>query len=195
AREMGMTSPALYRYFASRDDLVTALIVDAYNSLADDLEAARDACEVDDHAGRLAAIAYAYRDWALASPQEYALIFGVPIPEYEAPPEITGPIAARSMMVFLGVLDAAQSSGRGDFSDAQAAMTPTLQAQLQPWIDKFQYHDKPELVYLALSNWGLIHGLVSLEIFGHFDPDTSRENSGVLYRTEIAMLAKRLKLV
>ncbi len=57
AREMGMTSPALYRYFASRDDLVTALIVDAYNSLADALEAARDACEEADHAGRLAAIA------------------------------------------------------------------------------------------------------------------------------------------
>jgi AcrR family transcriptional regulator len=192
---MGMTSPALYRYFASRDDLVTALIVDAYNSLADALEAAHAACEEDDHAGQMAAIAYAYRDWALASPQAYALIFGVPIPEYEAPSEITGPIAARGMMVFLGTLDAAQRSGQGDFSDARAALTPALQTQLQHWIDKFQFHDKPELVYLALSNWGMIHGLVSLEIFGHLSPETSRENAGALFRAEVAAMAKRLKLM
>ncbi|MCA9930010.1 MAG: TetR/AcrR family transcriptional regulator [Anaerolineales bacterium] len=195
AREMGMTSPALYRYFAGRDDLVTALIVDAYNSLADVLEAARDACEKGDHVGRLAAIAFAYRDWALAGPQEYALIFGVPIPEYEAPPEITGPIAARSMMVFLDVLDAAQRSGQGDFSDVQTAMTPTLQAQLQHWIDKFQYHDKSELVYLALSNWGMIHGLVSLEIFGHLAPGDGGKNAGALYQAEVIAMAKRLKLM
>lgn len=107
AREMGMSSPALYRYFASRNDLVTALIVDAYNGFADALQAARDGRAQDDHAGQLSAVAYAYRDWALAAPQEYALIFGTPIPAYEAPPDMPSPAAARSMSVFLGVLDAA----------------------------------------------------------------------------------------
>ena len=194
AREMGMTSPALYRYFTSRDDLVTALIVDAYGGLADALEAARDGCAEDDHAGRLSAIAYAYRDWALATPQEYALIFGTPIPAYEAPPDVTGPVAARSMMVFLGVLDAAQRSGKADLSDAHAAFSPALQGQVQPWIDKLNFSGDPALVYLAISNWGMIHGLVSLEIFGHLDPNMAKETSGALFSTEVARLAKRLKM-
>ena len=194
AREMGMTSPALYRYFTSRDDLVTALIVDAYGGLADALEAARDGCAEDDHAGRLSAIAYAYRHWALATPQEYALIFGTPIPAYEAPPDVTGPVAARSMMVFLGVLDAAQRSGKADLSDVHAAFSPALQGQVQPWIDKLNFSGDPALVYLAISNWGMIHGLVSLEIFGHLDPNMVKETSGALYSTEVTMLAKRLRL-
>jgi len=194
AREMGMTSPALYRYFASRDDLVTVLIVDAYNALADALEAARDACTQDDHAGCLAAIAHAYRSWALASPQEYALIFGTPIPAYEAPPDMTRPAAVRGMMVFLGILEAAQRSGQGDFTDVYADFSPDLQAQLQPWLDKLQFGGDPELLHLALGHWGLIHGLVSLEIFGHLDPNMAKETSGALYRAEIATLAKRLKL-
>ncbi len=195
ARDMGMTSPALYRYFASRDDLVTALIVDAYNALADALEIARDACKEDDHAGRLAAIAYAYRDWALANPQEYALIFGVPIPEYEAPPDVTGPIAARSMMVFLGILQAAQRSGQADLSNIDATFSPALREQLQPWIDKLHFDADLTILYLAITNWSMIHGLVSLEIFGHLDPHMAKENSGALYRAEVAMLAKRLKLI
>ncbi len=194
AREMGMTSPALYRYFANRDALGTALIVDAYNALADALEAAREACTQDDHAGRLAAIAHAYRDWALASPQEYALIFGTPIPAYEAPPDVTSPAAARGMMVFLGVLDAAQQSGKADLSDVHAAFSPALQGQVQPWIDKLNFSGDPALFYLALSNWGMIHGLVSLEIFGHLDPNMAKETSGALFRTEVETLAKRLKL-
>ncbi|VAW32120.1 Transcriptional regulator, AcrR family [hydrothermal vent metagenome] len=194
AREMGMTSPALYRYFASRDALVTALIVDAYNALADALEAACDVCTEDDHNGRFAAIAYAYRDWALASPQEYALIFGTPIPAYEAPPDITGPVAARSMAVFLNCLIAAEQSGQADLSEAHNAFSPALQAQLQPWVDKFDFQGDPALLYLVMSNWGMIHGLVSLEIFGHLDPNMAKETSGALYRTEVEALAKRLKL-
>ena len=194
AREMGMTSPALYRYFASRDDLVTALIVDAYNALADALEAARDSCAQDDHAGRLTAIAHAYRDWALVSPQEYALIFGTPLPAYEAPPDVTGPVAARSMMIFLGVLLAAQRSGQAEISDVRADFSPALQTQLQPWINKLQFAGDPVILYLAISNWSMIHGLVSLEIFGHLDPNMVKETSGALYSTEVATLVKRLKL-
>jgi AcrR family transcriptional regulator len=194
AREMGMTSPALYRYFASRDDLVTALIVDAYNALADALEAARDGCAEDDHEGRLSAIARAYRNWALAAPQEYALIFGTPIPAYEAPPDVTSPAAARSMMVFLDILQAVQQSGQADFSDVHADFSPDLHAQLQPWIDKLQFDGDPAILYLAISNWGMIHGLVSLEIYGHLDPNMAKETSGALFSAEAAMLAKRLKL-
>src|SRR5512141_2660275 len=76
ARQMELTAPALYRYFPSRDALVTALIVDAYHSLADALEAARDAIPETDPVGRILNIGTAYREWALIKPQWYMLIFG-----------------------------------------------------------------------------------------------------------------------
>ena len=194
AREMGMTSPALYRYFDSRDDLVTALIVDAYNAFTGALEEARDKCAEDDGGGRLTAIAHAYRSWALASPQEYSLIFGSPIPSYEAPLNVTGPTAGRSMMVFLGILQAAHLSGQIDFSDVHADFTPDLQTQLLPWIDKLRFDGDPVILYLALSIWGTIHGLVSLEIYGHLDANMARETSGALFSTEVALLLERLKM-
>ncbi len=194
SREMGMSSPALYRYFASRDDLVTALLVDVYTAFADALEMARDGRLQGDHIGRFTAVACAYRDWAVASPQEYALIFGVPIPGYKAPSDVTSPIAARSMIVFLDVLVNAEKAGKADFSDSYVAITPAVAAQLQPWVDKLQFDGDIEILYTAMSNWSLMHGLVSLEIFGHFDLCITDVSSGELYRTEVAALAKRLSI-
>src|SRR5262245_45041432 len=91
ARAMGMTTPALYRYFESRDALITALIIDAYEALAIALEQADSATRSDDYATRFRAMARAYRDWAVAHPHEYALIYGTPIPGYHAPRERTVP--------------------------------------------------------------------------------------------------------
>src|SRR5215475_5450354 len=92
ARDMGMVSSALYRYFASRDELLTALILDAYNDLGATVEAADTA--VTDRAnlrGRWLAAARAVRGWALAKPAEYALLFGSPVPGYAAPPARSRP--------------------------------------------------------------------------------------------------------
>ena len=80
AREMGMTAPALYRYFGSRDDLVTALVTDAYDALADVMEAAVEAAGPGGHAERVRAAFGAFRTWGLERPTEFALIFGSPIP-------------------------------------------------------------------------------------------------------------------
>src|SRR3954469_6706262 len=85
ARDVGMVSSAVYRYFPSRDDLLTALIVDAYDAVGAALEQADAAHPRADHLGRWLAIAGALRVWALANPQEYALIYGSPIPGYQAP--------------------------------------------------------------------------------------------------------------
>src|SRR5579885_2276359 len=92
ARDLGMVSSALYRYFPSRDDLLTALIVDAYNSLGEAAEKA-DAGVADrkDIAGRWLAVARAVREWALHRPHEYALIYGTPVPGYAAPPDTVPP--------------------------------------------------------------------------------------------------------
>src|SRR5581483_8391775 len=100
ARAMGMTTPALYRYFEIRDALVTELILDAYGALATTIEQADAAAPNADYAARLRATASAYRSWAVAHPHDYALIYGTPIPGYHAPRERTVPVAARILITF-----------------------------------------------------------------------------------------------
>ena len=103
ARDMGMVSSALYRYFASRDDLLTALIIDAYNALGAAVEDADAAVtERSDLRGRLLILGRAVRRWALANPAEYALIFGSPVPGYAAPAD-TVVAAQRTPDVLLGI--------------------------------------------------------------------------------------------
>ena len=124
ARAMDLTAPALYRYFKSRDDLVTALVIAAYNSLADALQAAPDACPGGDDTARLFAGCVAYRAWALAHPEDYALIFGTPLAGYHAPMEQTLPAAKRSMDILVGLLQAAQAAGRLTPDPALAKPSP-----------------------------------------------------------------------
>ena len=93
AREMGMVSSAIYRYFSSRDDLLTALIVDGYNAIGEAAEQANAAYAAGDYAGRWLAVCRAIRDWALAHPHEYALVYGSPVPGYQAPQQTIGPAA------------------------------------------------------------------------------------------------------
>jgi len=76
ARDMGMVSSAIYRYFPSRDDLLTALIVDGYNAIGEVAEQADAASPAGDYPGRWLAVGRAVRDWALAHPHEYALVYG-----------------------------------------------------------------------------------------------------------------------
>src|SRR5260370_24559178 len=86
ARDMGMVSSAIYRYFASRDELLTALILDAYNALGSAVENAEAGVPREAFTDRFTAICDAVRGWALARPHEYALIYRSPVPGYHAPP-------------------------------------------------------------------------------------------------------------
>src|SRR3954449_6016261 len=104
ARVMGMTPPALYRYFADRDELLTALITDAYGHLGATVATARDSVPEDDLAGRWVAAATAYRDWAKSEPQQFALILGLPVPGYVAPQEGPTSDAAKEAMAQLADL-------------------------------------------------------------------------------------------
>ncbi len=99
ARELGMASSAVYRYVASRDDLLTRLIIDAYNSLGAAAEVREAAVDRGDLAGRWSAICAAVRGWALANPNEYALIYGSPVPGYVAPPDTIAPASRVSNLL------------------------------------------------------------------------------------------------
>jgi AcrR family transcriptional regulator len=171
AREMGMTAGAIYSYFATRDDLITALIGDVYTSVVDGAEAARDAVQDDDPGGRILAWAQAIRDWAVADPEGFRLIYGDPVPGYRPPEDGPGKEAElRACTGLVGLVaaawPAAEAQQRIDREYAWTDFDPALVAHVR--------EDFPDLppagVALTLRVWGRIHGLLSLEIYGHLRP-------------------------
>jgi len=162
ARELKITAPAIYNYFPRRDDLVTALIVDAYNSLADAQETALVDIATNKHAERLFALGIAYREWAVTYPQRYQLIFGTPIPNYHAPEEVTAPAAARGLFPLTNAVNAIFTAG--DLrTEGFSKMTPKLKSMLIAW-QKIETGLDLEVLYLVLVIWSRVHGLVMLEI-------------------------------
>lgn len=181
ARELGITAPSIYNYFPSRDDLVTALIVDAFNSLADSQEASLENIPLSDLSGRFSSLGLAYRVWAVTYPQRYQLIFGTPIPRYHAPEEVTLPAASRALLPLIGAVQALFSEGRLRV-ERLAKMTPALASMLAAWGQAVpQVH--PEVLYLALVIWSRVHGLVMLEIT-HQVP-AFIEDPALVFRREI----------
>jgi AcrR family transcriptional regulator len=172
AREMGMTAPALYRYFADRDELLTALIVDAYDDLATVVGKARDQVSIDDPSGRLYAVAQAYREWARNEPQRFSLILGMPMPGYAAPEEGPTTEAARRAMVQLKSLfiDAAERN----------VLKPPLLRDVDESVRAFVENPHhvmhageqvlPAETFQALLHcWASMHGFTCLEAYGHLD--------------------------
>jgi AcrR family transcriptional regulator len=107
AREMGMAPSALFRYISGRDELLTLLIVDAYDDLGDHVEAAEAAVPRSDVRGRWRAIATSFHEWSVANPHEYALLYGSPVPQYHAPADQTTPSGTRvtTLLAALGMED------------------------------------------------------------------------------------------
>jgi len=168
ARDMGMVSSALYRYFASRDALLTALIVDAYNALGETAETAdADVTNRADLRGRWFAIGRAVRRWALANPAEYALIFGSPVPGYAAPQD-TFAAAIRTPATLVQLLADGIASGALPVHDA-GELPADVHADMARVRDQY-FPFVPEAL-LARGTIGWIHlfGAVSFELFGQLD--------------------------
>jgi AcrR family transcriptional regulator len=189
AREMGMTAPALYRYFASRDDLVTALVVDAYDALADAMEAAVDAAGPGRHAERVRAAFGAFRDWGLAHPTEFALIFGSPIPGYVAP-ETTRPAGQRYTDLLGRLLADAWADGALDPDRIDLRVPDGLSHQLQDLQRRGGFPGAPvPVVAFGLSAWTRLHGLVTLEVFGHLAPAVG--DGAALFQQELDAIIRQ----
>ncbi|MEU6043502.1 TetR/AcrR family transcriptional regulator [Streptomyces griseus] len=152
AKRMGVSGPALYRYYAGRDELITELIRDAYRSLADAVHAAAGT------GADLAGLAHVLRDWALADPQRYFLIYGTPVPGYHAPEEITG-ISQEIMADLLTACAALEP-------DAPATPFAAHLAGHRDWAG--DHPAPPEALHRALAFWTRLHGVLSLELAGHF---------------------------
>jgi AcrR family transcriptional regulator len=182
ARELGMVSSGIYRYFPSRDQLLTALIIDAYDDLGAGAEAADATCKRNDFAGRWRSVCHAVRDWALGHPNEYALTYGSPVPGYHAPQDTVGP-ASRSTLVLAVILRDAGVAGAlhnpfrpedrpalSTEAKAQAAgATQALPPPAHARAGTVELNDvPPDAVVRALTAWTQLFGFISFEIFGRF---------------------------
>ncbi|MER6635258.1 TetR/AcrR family transcriptional regulator [Streptomyces microflavus] len=166
AKQMGVSGPALYRYFAGRDELITELIRDAYRSLADTLGAA--AAEGADLSG----LAHVLRGWALADPHRYFLLYGTPVPGYHAPDDTTA--ISSEIMATLLTACAALTQGAQGAQDAPEAPFAAHLEKHRAWAG--DHSAPPAALHLAMSFWTRMHGVLSLELAGHFtgmgfDPD------------------------
>ncbi len=170
ARDLGITAPAIYNYFRRLDDLITALIVDAYTSLGNALAAAKESRPATDHVGRLMATGLAYRAWATTYPERYNLIFGTPIPGYRAPMEITQPAAARGLEILINMLEDARQAGQLPVDEAFCTGRPSLLAQIEGWRQMVRSLAPPYIHYLALTLWMRVHGMVSVELYRQLPP-------------------------
>lgn len=166
AREVGMVSSAVYRYFPSRDDLLTALIVEAYDELGDAVEAADEAvADPADLAARFRAVAHAIHGWARANPHEYALLYGSPVPGYAAP-DATVPSAARVTGAFLRLAEASERAGLA----LGAPTAPVAAGEHDALAGVREALDPPvsdERTVRWLMAWSTVFGHISLELFGH----------------------------
>ena len=162
ARDMGMASSAIYRYFPSRDHLLTQLLIDSYDRLGDAAEAADAGCDRADTTARWRAVAQAIRTWAVTNPSEYALLFGTPVPGYMAPEDTIGP-ASRYTLVLIGILADVEASGRR-FSVPEAAPLAADLAALQAFLGVAVSN---EALAVGMGAWAAVMGAITLELFGH----------------------------
>ena len=164
AREVGMVSSAVYRYFPSRDDLLTRLIIDGY----DDVGAAAEAADAPDSPprDRWLAVCRAVRAWARSHPHEYALLYGSPVPGYRAPQD-TVPAAARVALVLGRILGDAAASGA--LTPANGARDPALISDDAVAVLGGDHPAFDDAVRTrALLAWSSLYGTISFELFGHF---------------------------
>ncbi len=180
AREMGMASSAIYRYFPSRDELFTALIIDAYNDVGDRVEAADAACAPTNYHDRFLGVAKAIRQFALDSPHQYALIYGSPIPGYKAPQDTIDPAVRVPVCLMTILVDAKPKGGKSKKLD-----------QAMAGLMDFTGHSiTPVALARGVQAWGEIMGLISLEMFGHFENAIS--DPAVLFDHAMGELADRV---
>lgn len=171
ARQLGVTAPAIYNYFPRLDDLITALIVDAFNAQADAIQAAVDAVASDATAPKLRAALLAYRQWAVDHPTDFQLIYGNPIPGYEAPTDITTPLASRPGFIIGGLLWAGYQRGEVRLPPHYADIPPSTVAAVEAWKAHTDQTDMPTgLIYGLFAGWTRIHGMTVLEILQHTPP-------------------------
>lgn len=163
ARDLGMASSAIYRYFASRDELLTTLIIDSYDRLGEAVESAdRAVPRRSDFLGRWRAMTHAIRGWAVANPAEYSLLFGTPVPGYAAPDDTIGP-ASRYTFSLLQLTVDMEAAGHTATEKVPAA----LRRDYARFRGRFAIPASDQMMMKGMSAWAAVMGAINLELFGH----------------------------
>jgi AcrR family transcriptional regulator len=190
AKRMGMTAPGLYHYFGSINDLITALILDAFTQLAEAVEKADADVASRGGAERLVAVAHAWRRWALDHPIDFQLLYGSPIPTYEQPTDTTYPAARRSFVVTATIFAQAIERGEIDLPVEYRRLPPEIERSLDA-LTGVEGHDlPPHALYLAAISWARLHGHIMLELFHLIQPVIG--NVDALFDHEVQALIRQV---
>lgn len=190
ARELGMASSAVYRYFPNRDALLTALIIDAYDSLGTAVEAAEATVPREDLLERWMQIARAVRGWALEHPTLYALVYGSPVPGYAAPQDTVGPATRVSRLLTTLLLDTMHAHGSkgwaaGPVHGVYPALSKDAVEGLAPAIGFMGAPATPEWTIRGLMVWAWLLGTVSFELFGQLAGTVLPERRAEVFDAEV----------
>lgn len=166
AREVGMVSSAVYRYFPSRDDLLTALIIDAYDAVGLAAETADASCRKSDIDKRWMVTCRAIREWSAANLQEYGLVYGTPVPEYRAPENTIGP-ATRVTAVLAGIIRHGLELGLITDQSGEEPIPRAIRAEIVLVREFFGGAVSDDLLVRSLIAWTHVFGSISFELFGH----------------------------
>ena len=170
ARDLGVVSSAIYRYVRSRDDLLTLLVVDAYDELGEAAEQAAARRRSDDHRGRFRAVSRAVRTWALAEPARYSLLFGSPVPGYQAPAEQTVGPGTRVPLLYARLVAAAYDAGAMR-ATPDGHLPRDLTADMRRVADEIGADLPPALLARMYLAWTSVFGAVGFEVQGQYGPD------------------------
>jgi AcrR family transcriptional regulator len=194
ARDLGMVSSAVYRYVASRDDLLTLLLVDAYSEFADAVDragAVAGGCWSD----QLLAMAHAARAWAIDQPARWALLYGSPVPGYHAPRERTVGPGTRVVGALLGAIGAGIAAGAipvpnlavSNLSVANVPVAQPLSSEFDLVREEFDFGGDDATVAKSFLLWAGLVGAISLEVFGQYGADTFTD-PGAVFDIQIRLL-------
>jgi len=193
ARDLGVVSSAIYRYVRSRDDLLTLLVVDGYDELGDAVDEAEGAIARDDFRGRFLAIGRAVREWALREPATYALLFGSPVPGYQAPAERTTGPGTRVIGALVRVWEEAHVAEAVETSVPTPRIPRTLAADAKRVRKELGLTAPDELLLRGVLGWASLFGCVSFEVFGQYGADTFTAPDD-LFEHQLELLASTMGL-
>ena len=184
ARDLGMVSSAVYRYVASRDDLLTLLLVDAYSELAGAVGRA-GAAAGGSWSDQLLAMAHAARGWAIDQPARWALLYGSPVPGYHAPRERTVGPGTRVVAALFGAVGAGIAAGA--ITGSNVAVAQPLSSDFERIREEFGFGGDDAAVAKCFLLWAGLVGAISLEVFGQYGADTLAE-PGAVFDSSVRLL-------
>ncbi|MFC5288783.1 TetR/AcrR family transcriptional regulator [Actinokineospora guangxiensis] len=191
ARDLGVVPSALYRYVRDREALITLLIVDAYDELADEVDAAIAAAARKAYRARLEAAVLAARSWAIREPSRFALLYGTPVPGYSAPGDLTSGPGTRVVLA-LGTLaeDAWQA---GKLRKVVTTLPRAVRADMERLRREYELDMPAENVARVYGLWSAVFGAILFDNFGQYGEGSLTDREGFL-RVHVAGLAETIGL-